>query len=237
MAVLAPMQPELRPFVKAAALHQVSGEGPASGPDVFRGQVAGVEVTAMMTGMGTAAATRAAERILDLGPCDHLLVVGIAGGLDPSLTIGEVVIPELVVGHTTGRQHHPSPLGPIAPWRSLVTTDDLIVDRDVLTGLSDDGFTAIDMETSAIADVCEQRHVPWIAFRGISDHGADDGIDPDVFALSHDDGTADAAAVARFVATRPWRIPNLARLGRNMQVAVKAAVAAALAAIADEPRP
>ena len=76
------------------------------------------------------------------------------------------------------------------------------------------------METSAIAAVCEQRGIPWSAFRGISDHGVEDGIDSSVLGLSRPDGTADIGAVARFVVTKPWRLPSLARLGRDMQSAV-----------------
>ncbi len=227
------MRPELRPFVKAAGLQRAPGPS-SEGPVTFVGSVAGTEITAMMTGMGTAAATEVATRILELTEPDHLLIVGIAGGLDPTLRIGEVVVPDRVVGHTSGREHHPTPLGPTTPGRSLITTDDLIVDADVLAGFATAGFTAVDMETSAIAEVCESHDVPWTAFRGISDHGADDGIDNDVFGLSQPDGTADVAAVAKFVATRPWRVPTLARLGRNMQAAVNAAVAAALEAVRHE---
>jgi adenosylhomocysteine nucleosidase len=229
MVVLAPMQPELRPFVKAAGLQREASE--ADGLVTYGGEVADTRVTATLTRMGTAAATTTAEAILDRGDCDHLLVVGIAGGLDPALPIGELVVPARVVGHTSGREHRPTPLGRIAPARSLITTDDLIVDPDVLQGFGADGFAAVDMETSAIAEVCDRRGVPWTAFRGISDHGSTDGIDLEVFALSEPDGTANPRAVAKFVATRPWRIPTLARLGRGMQAAVNAAVRAAIDAI------
>jgi nucleoside phosphorylase len=230
------MRPELRPFVKAASLERAPTPGPDA-PVTYVGSVAGTEITAMMTGMGTAAATEVATQIIELTDCDHVLVVGIAGGLDPSLRIGEVVVPDRVVGHTSGREHRPTRLGVIPPGRSLITTDDLIVDAAVLAGFAADGFTAVDMETSAIAAVCDEYGVAWTAFRGISDHGADDGIDSDVFALSKPDGTANPAAVAKFVATRPWRVPTIARLGRNMQLAVNAAVAAALDAVRHEETP
>jgi adenosylhomocysteine nucleosidase len=227
VAMLAPMRPELRPLVKAAGLHRVDGDGDA----VYRGSVAGAQITAMMTGIGTAAATRVTHAVLDLGPCDHVIVVGIAGGVDPTLDIGDVVVPERAVDRATGREFRSAPLGGAIARGSLITSDELISDPTAQARLAEDGYAAIDMETAAIAAVCEQHGLTWSAFRGISDHGADDGIDDSVLGLSKPDGTADMAAVAKFVATRPWRVPNLARLGRNMQKAVDAAVASALSSL------
>ena len=85
------------------------------------------------------------------------------------------------------------------------------------------------METSAIATVCAELGLGWTAFRGISDHTTDDGVDQAVLGLSRPDGTPDLAAVARLVASHPGRIPSLVRLGRGMQAAVDAAVTRALA--------
>jgi adenosylhomocysteine nucleosidase len=224
------MKPELRPFVKAAGLER--DPAVTSGGAVYRGSVPGAEVVALMTGIGMGPATTAVERALELGPCDHVLVVGIAGGIDPGLSIGDVVVPSIVVDGRTGTEYESSPLGPNAASGRIISSDDLLSDRDEQTALAAQGVTAVDMETGAVAAVCQARGIPWTAFRGISDHGVEDGIDDSVLALSRQDGTADAGAVARFVLTKPWRVPNLARLGRDMQRAVDAAVRTSLRALA-----
>ena len=57
-------------------------------------------------------------------------------------------------------------------------------------------------------------------------------MDEAVFGLTRPDGSANLPAVARFLLTRPQRIPQLARLARGMRLATRAAAAAAVSAIA-----
>ena len=228
VAVLAPMRHELRPLVRPLSLRK-SGRGADTS---FSGAVGRVEIVAAITRMGTAAAARAAERVLDSGAIDHLVVVGIAGGIGASARIGDLVVPELVIDLSTGAQHRPARLGDAAPRGTLATSDGLIVDRDVFARLEERGVIAIDMETSAIAAVCQRRGCPWSVFRAISDRAGDPEIDSAVFALATPDGGPNLPAIARFVLTRPWRLPKLARLGRDMQIATRVAASAAVAALA-----
>ncbi len=223
VAVLAPMKPELGPLVKAMGLRRSGAE-----PPVYRGMVGQVGVAAMKTGMGLANAERVTRELIELSDCDHVLVVGIAGGLDRSRPIGSVVVPRSVLDLASGEAFTATPLS--APTDGLlVTSDGLIDDPDELGRLRDQGYAAIDMETSAVARVCQELGMGWTAYRGISDHTSDDGVDQAVLGLSREDGTPDLAAVARLVATHPGRVPSLVRLGRWMQRAVDAAVADAMA--------
>jgi hypothetical protein len=57
----------------------------------------------------------------------------------------------------------------------------------------------------------------------------DAGTNYDAFALARPDGTPDGRAVARFVLTRPWRLPYLARSGTGTHRAIKTAAAATIA--------
>jgi hypothetical protein len=68
-------------------------------------------------------------------------------------------------------------------------------------------------------------------FRSISDHTSDGSIDPAVFAMTGSDGEAKPVAVARFVLTQPWRIPQLARLARGLKLATHTAASAAVRAL------
>ena len=59
------------------------------------------------------------------------------------------------------------------------TSDVLIDDLDELAAMhTDRGVVALDMETAAIAHVCETRGVPWSVFRAISDRSSEGSSTP-----------------------------------------------------------
>ena len=222
------MRHELRPLVRPLSLRK-SGPGADA---LYSGAVGRVEIVAAITQMGILAAARAAERVLDSGAIDHLVVVGIAGGIGASVGIGDLVVPELVIDLSTGSEHRPARLGDAAPRGTLATSDGLIVDLDAFARLEKRGVIAIDMETSAIAAVCERRGCPWSVFRAISDRAGDPDIDSAVFALAKPDGGPNLPAIARFALTHPRRLVQLARLARDMRIATHAAASAAVRALA-----
>ncbi len=228
VGVLAPMRHELRPLLRPLSLRRI---GPGADA-LYEGAVGRTRVVASITRMGTLAAAQAAERVLDSGAIDHMIVVGIAGGIGASVQLGDLVLPERVLDLASGVEHRPHPLGGIAPRGTLATADGLIVDPAYFEQLAQRGVIAIDMETSAVAAVCERRGCPWSVFRSISDRAGDPAIDSAVFGLATPDGGPDLAAIARFVLTRPWRLPSLVKLGRDMQVATQVAADAAVAALA-----
>jgi len=213
------MQPELRPLAKAVVLEREH----VGDRVVHSGKVGDVELRATITTMGTTAATEATEFVLDNLDVDHVVVIGIAGGLGADVQIGDLLVPEVVINYDTGVETHPTPLGDYTAKGKLMTSGVLIVDRAVLFGLADDGAAAIDMETAAVGAVCEQRGVPWSAFRGISDHIRDGLVDGAVGGLAKPDGSADIGKLVRYLAPKPWRMRQLAKLGRDMNVAASGA--------------
>ena len=226
VGILAPMRPELRPLLRRLSLREARCRGSA----LWTGVLGRLEVVAAITGIGMPAAARTAERLLDQAAVDRLVVVGIAGGVARGLHVGDVVVPERVLDLATGAEHRPAPLGPRSGHGTLATSDELIVDREAIAGLERRGIVAIDMETAAIAAVCERRRVAWSVFRAISDR-AGGPLDPEILRLGGAEGRPDPLAVVRFLATRPWRVPELVRLGRGTQRATRAAAAAAVAAL------
>jgi adenosylhomocysteine nucleosidase len=227
IAVLAPMRPELRPLVRPLSLRRAESAGGA----LQKGSIGRVEIVATVTGIGPAAAARATERVLDSGAIDHVVVVGIAGGIGRAVALGDLVVPERVVDLSSGSVHRPRPLGDVPARGTLVTSDGLIVDPAVFARLERDGVVAIDMETAAVAAVCERRGCPWSVFRAISDRAGDPTIDPTVFGLAGPEGEPNLGAIARFVLTRPWRLPQLVPLARGMRRAADTAAAAAVRAL------
>lgn len=227
VAVLAAMVPEIRPLVRALRL------APAriGAVDAYRGRVGTREVVAAVTTMGARAARDVAGRVLDAAPVDHLLVIGVCGGVDPELTIGTLIAPAEVRDEATGAVHRPRPLDAAARRGALLTTDVLHSDPETVAALARTGVIALDMETAAIAAACEDRAVPWSVYRAISDRAGDPEVDADLLGMTRPDGTADPRAVLRFLARHPRRLPKLVRLGRGLNAAVRRSTAAALAAL------
>jgi adenosylhomocysteine nucleosidase len=88
------------------------------------------------------------------------------------------------------------------------------------------------METAAVAAVCERRGCPWSVFRAISDRADDGAVDAAILGLAGPDGGPNLPALMRFLVTRPWRVPQLARLARGMRLAADRAASAASRALA-----
>jgi nucleoside phosphorylase len=227
VALLAPMRSELLPLVRTLGLRR-EGKGRDA---LYTGAQGRVEIIALQTGIGVRAAARATERAL-AAAADHVVVVGVAGGIGASVSIGDLVAPEWVVDLDSGARFRPAPLGDTPPRGTLLTSDGLLTDPAAFARFDREGAVAIDMETAAVAAVCEQRGRPWSVFRAISDHTSDGTIDTAVFAMTGPDGEAKPAAVARFLITQPWRIPQLVRLARGLGLATSAAASACARALA-----
>jgi adenosylhomocysteine nucleosidase len=231
LGFLAPMPSELKPLQKALSL-QAEGEGLAA---VHTATLDGRPVVAMMTGIGMPLAAERTRQMLAHPGVEHVIVIGIAGGLahDRGMGIGTLVIPEVVVDLTDGRELRPTGIGSTPPEGRLVTGD-FTSDLDELAKMRDDGAIAVDMETAAIGRLCEDAGRPWSVFRSISDDAFDPAINDDVLALSRPDGSADMKAVARYVAGDPRRVALLSRMNRDMKVATNVAVDAALRACRED---
>ena len=149
VGILAPMPSELAPVVKVMGLAR-DADG------IHGGRVGGVEVVAMRTGMGLALATAAATRLLDHANVDHVMVVGIAGGLGPT-RVGELVCPEIVIDRSTDVEFHAAPL--VAGAGRISSSDEFVIDPELVNRMVASGVRAVDMETSAVAAVCTARRL------------------------------------------------------------------------------
>jgi len=227
VAVLAPMPSELRPVSRLAHLTP----SPALGAGFLEGRAGRCGVFASVAGVGMQAAERAAARLLDAAAPHHVVVVGIAGALGAEVGIGDLVVPERVLDLATGRSFAPAALGDRPRRGTLASGDALLESPEEARRLVRQGIVAIDMETAAVAAVCEGRGCPWSVFRGLSDRADDGSTDVAVLGLLGPDGRPRPWAVARFLITRPHRIPQLARLSRGASTAARVAAEAALEAI------
>jgi nucleoside phosphorylase len=220
------MRWELRPFVREAGL---VSRGPA-----YEGVVGRHTVIATTMGVGPSRASHSVERLLARGDVERVVVVGVAGGIDPALAVGSVMVPEEVVDGLSGASYPNSPGDGVVVSGRLVTFDEVQVAPDVLARLRRQGFAAVDMETAAVAAACARRGCPLSVFRAISDDATAGSVDPAVAAMARPDGSSDVGAAVRYLVRRPWRAAALVSLGRDAQRAAKVATKAALAALATD---
>jgi adenosylhomocysteine nucleosidase len=225
VVVLAPMKPELKAIVKSFGL-QPSPEDPVFS---HTGRTGAWGVAALVTGMGPALAREATRKALATGTVDHVMVIGIAGGLDPDLPVGSLMVPSRVQLYPEGPEFHTHPIPPRVAEGGLMTTDGLFDDDEVWRPILERGFGAVDMEAAGVAEVCEDAGVAWSVYRGISDRPDEHIVDQAVFSLSKPDGSADPVALAKYLARDPRRAKALAHLNRCMQEAASLAADAAYA--------
>lgn len=225
IAFVCAMPMELKPLAKELSLRRT-----ARG---WEGAIDGRPVVAVVTGMGTALAAAGTSGLLDACAPERVVVFGITGAVDDETPLGSVIVPEAVVDAATGRTHHNEVVGAAG----LLWTTDSITTADELPALRARGVVSLDMETAAIARVCEQRGVPWTVVRAVSDRATDGSVDDEVFRLSNQDGTPNPRAVLRYVLRHPGRISRLLRMGRAANQATRRAARAAIDVVRSEPGP
>ncbi len=228
LAFICAMPMELAPLKRKLRLEKTRA-GPL---DIYRGRIGDLPVVAIVTGMGTSLAAQRLALLLEAVDIERVVVVGITGAVEDETPIGSLVLPEVVVNGHTGAEYRPHSLGHRKASGKMWTTDTLITDLDVVAGLRADGVVSLDMETAAIAEVCEREGIPWSVFRTISDRATDGSVDEEVFHLSNQDGTPNARAIAAYLAKHPGRLPAMARMAKGAKLATERAAEAAIAAVA-----
>jgi adenosylhomocysteine nucleosidase len=221
------MKSELAPIAKTMSLETAVVDGRT----MKVGRVGDVEVVATLTGMGMGSARRATEQLLDATAVDHVMVVGIAGGVHPEIAVGDLVFPDVVVDGSTETEYRPVHLGSPTARGTIVSSDDFTIEPVAVQRLVDRGVVAVDMETGAVAAVCTERGCAWSVIRSISDM-ATDHPDDAVLGLAKPDGSPDARAAAKFLLTHPGRIPKLVKLAQGARLAATNAARAARQACA-----
>ena len=136
-----------------------------------------------VSGIGRAAAEAAANALVDAG-VSALMTFGMAGGLDPTLPAGAVMLPSELISadgarFTTCRSWRQRIGASISPPRALSEGRLLVSDHAIETladkaaAFSRTGAAAVDMESAAVAAVAARRKLPFVAVRVIVDTAAD----------------------------------------------------------------
>jgi adenosylhomocysteine nucleosidase len=181
---------------------------------VIEGECAGKVVAVVLTGMGRARAQRGAELLLDGHRPRWIVSAGFGGALDPDLRRNEIVIPQEVVNLEGRRFAIDLAVPPEAESQGLRTGTLLTVDEFVRKASEKaelrQKFAAdiVDMESSAIAALCGDRGVRFLAVRVVSDEAGVD-LPPEILAIVGPSGGLRLGATMGALWKRPSSVKDL----------------------------
>ena len=138
------------------------------------------QVLVSVCGMGSKRAQRAAHSLLEAG-CKSLVSFGTAGGLQADMSVGELVIPERIIDEEGGhyaidmdwRERLTQTLtgpGMLQPHQVLISVESPVLSSESKYALgSHSGACAVDMESVAIARIAQEKNIPLLVLRAVSD--------------------------------------------------------------------
>lgn len=170
-----------------------------AGYTFYQGQIDNNDVVIVQSGIGKVAAALATAALIDKFKPDYIVNTGSAGGFDPQLKVGDIVVSSEVRYHDVdvtafGYEIGQLPANPAAytPDKTLVTAAKkgieeleniqailgLITTGDTFMTKDDDiakaranfpTMAAVEMEGAAIAQTCHQFNIPFVIIRSLSD--------------------------------------------------------------------
>jgi uridine phosphorylase len=159
-----------------------------------------------------------------------LVSFGIAGGLDPALDAGRVILSGEVVGEA-GRWVVPEALyrglAALAPTIGAVAGTVLGAERILATSAGKalartrTGALAVDLESAIVARQAAEAGLPFIVLRAVADRATDELPQAALLPL-HANGTPRLASVLGCVLRRPGEIARLVRLAGQTRRALDA---------------
>lgn len=170
-------------------------------------------------------AAAAAKRLIGQG-VTALVSFGLAGGLDPALRPGAVIVPSVVLADGTALCSDPA----LAVRFGGLTSHTIFAGSAVAVLAAEKRRLhaatqahAIDLESGAVATIASQHGLPFLVVRAICDPAERD-LPPAALVALNPDGGIGFFGVLRSVAAQPWQIPGLLALARDAAHARRALV-------------
>ncbi len=170
----------------------------------YEGKINGIDCVLVESGIGKVNAARTTQILIDNIKVDYIFNIGVAGGIDKSLKVGDIVLGEKLVQHDFDITAFNHAKGFIPGVGESVSTDEYLLsvsskvfeDENIShkTGVIASGdifctetwmsekinnkFNAlcVEMEGASIAQVCYLSHVPFLIIRSISDVPNNDNV-------------------------------------------------------------
>jgi adenosylhomocysteine nucleosidase len=199
IGIIGPSENEIMPFIykienKKTYRHAMI--------DFHCGRYSNIAVVAAFSGVCKVNAAIATQILIDKFDVTHVVLIGVAGALDESLQIGDIIIAKEVAYHDVAKEI----LTEYHPWMEDIyfRTDSKMI-HDIIAvskaiGLenrcyigrviSGEAFitenerfqlierfepSCVDMESASVAHVCYANNVPFLVIRGMSDFANENG--------------------------------------------------------------
>jgi adenosylhomocysteine nucleosidase len=201
--------------------------------DLWRGTLVDQPVILVRTGIGRKNAVKSLIDVMERFPLRMILSIGYAGGLDPDLAVGDLLVADkiLVPAAESGQnasqaswaidpalvdvamtlevgQNAKAKRGP------LMTVDQVVVHPEQKQKLyAQSGALAVEMETSALVQLAQEKQIPFLSIRAISDTASQELID--VSPLLSPDGEVSPLKAGWYVATHPGSLKSLNTLRQH----------------------
>lgn len=196
---------------------------------VLEGDIDGLPVVLAATGICKVNAGITAQLLIDKFDVTHILMVGVAGGMDPRLGVHALAFSERLAQHDLNWQwlrHRPMPENgyfPGDPWLleickaldaqgafaypaffGTMVSGEQFIEADGRQEIIDAWHPlCVDMESAAAAHACLANDIPFLAIRAISDTAETGAAGFEENEISAADAAASAAAcVLRAIAAR-----------------------------------
>ena len=187
---------------------------------VLEGDIDGLAVVIAATGICKVNAAITAQLLIDKFGVTHILMVGVAGGMDPRLGVHALAFSERLAQHDVNWQwlrHRPAPAEGYFPGdpmllsvcKRLAEEGKFLYPAFFGTMVSGEQFIAeegrqeiidawhplcVDMESAAAAHACMANDIPFLAIRAISDTAETGAQGFEANEISAADAAASAAA-------------------------------------------
>ena len=159
-----------------------------------------IECILVESGVGKVNAARTTQILIDNMNVEYIFNVGVAGGIDTSLKVGDIVIGEKLVQHDfdiTAFNHEKGYIPNIGTFiesdeyfiklaetclngakKGIIASGDIFCTEQRMSEKINKKFNAlcVEMEGASIAQVCYLSHIPFLVIRSISDIPNNDNV-------------------------------------------------------------
>lgn len=154
---------------------------------VWSGASANLQLILAESGMGMDHAAEAAQNIIKFAPPDIVISTGFCGAIRPGLRRGDVILAENILTYDTALRptsafcdrtllERLSPSGATTFHRgTFITTSAMVAKSQIAASLDEQiRFPVLEMESNAVAEVCNRSGIPFVAIRVVSDTAEQD---------------------------------------------------------------
>lgn len=171
----------------------------------YEGIINNIECILVESGVGKVNAARTTQILIDNIKVDYIFNIGVAGGIDESLRVGDIVLGEKLVQHDfdiTAFNHEKGYIPKVGKYietdiylltladsvfknldkinykRGIIASGDIFCTELKMSKKINTKFNAlcVEMEGASIAQVCYLSHIPFLIIRSISDVPNNDNV-------------------------------------------------------------